>query len=67
MVPSVQPRPMVSPEGMRALTIFGRTDAGRPLVVIVRLTRQRRLANIVGAREVTDAERREFEAWESGG
>lgn len=60
------PRPMVSPAGVSALMIFGRTRGGRPLVVVVPLTRRERIAEIVGAREMTDDERKEFEAWESG-
>jgi hypothetical protein len=57
---------MVSPDGVGALMIFGRTDAGRPLVVTVRLTRRMRITEIVGAREMTETERKEFELWESG-
>jgi hypothetical protein len=34
--------------------------------VTVRLTRQKRITEIVGAREMTETERKEFELWESG-
>jgi hypothetical protein len=39
---------------------------GPTLVVTVRLTRQKRITEIVGAREMTETERKEFELWESG-
>lgn len=50
--------------GVRFLTISGRTSAGRPLIVAVRL-----LADldqqIIGAREMTPAELARFETWEA--
>jgi hypothetical protein len=45
------------------LTIWGRTPAGRPLVVVTR-----RLSRwdwqVIGARDLTGQEKGEFEAWE---
>jgi hypothetical protein len=52
-----------SPEGVRLLTIWGRTNAGRPLIVTVRLAG--RDGTIVGAKDMTAAEKEVFEAWET--
>jgi hypothetical protein len=45
------------------LNLWGRTNAGRPLIVTVRLARGFDM-QIVGARDMTDDERKEFEVWE---
>ena len=57
------PRPAIS-GGLPALTIWGRTLAGRPLIVAGRLVGQLN-QEIIGARIMTDAEVAEFEAWEA--
>ena len=57
------PHPAVGPDGHPVLTIWGRTQAGRPLVVVTR--RLSRLDwQIIGARELTTQEKAGFEAWE---
>lgn len=57
------PRAAVGPDGHPVLTIWGRTQAGRALVVVTR-----RLSRwdwqIIGARDLTVQEQSEFEAWE---
>lgn len=57
------PRLASSPDGLVALTIWGRSAAGRPLIVAVR-----RLEGwdwlILGARDMRIAERAEFVRWE---
>jgi hypothetical protein len=50
--------------GVRFLTISGRTQAGRPLVVAVRLLGGLD-QQIIGAREMTPQELKRFEAWEA--
>ncbi len=59
-----RPVPVRSPEGLVFLNIWGRTKAGRPLIVTVR-----RIggfdAVILGGREMNAPEREEFEAWET--
>jgi hypothetical protein len=51
--------------GFRVLTVWARTHAGRPLIVAARpgsgLNWQ-----CLGARDMTPAERLDFEAWEAG-
>lgn len=58
------PRSATGPDGHPVLTIWGRTRAGRPLIVGTRP-----LAKwdwqIIGAREMRPAEITEFEAWEA--
>jgi hypothetical protein len=49
--------------GVRFLTIAGRTAAGRPLIVAVRLLGGLD-QQIIGAREMTPPELARFEAWE---
>ncbi|MEV6303537.1 hypothetical protein AB0M02_29295 [Actinoplanes sp. NPDC051861] len=49
--------------GVHFLTISGRTDAGRPLVVAVRLLGGYH-QQIIGARAMTPEELARFEAWE---
>lgn len=56
----------VGPEGLVVLTVWGRTDTGRPLIVTARLTGGGGFsAVIVGAREMSDEERKEFQVWET--
>ena len=49
--------------GVRFITISGRTHAGRPLIVAVRLLGGHD-QQIIGAREMSSAELKRFEAWE---
>ena len=57
------PRPGVGPNGLPVLGIWGRTRAGRPLIVAVyHLTGF--TWKIIGAREMTDKELIEFSRWE---
>jgi uncharacterized DUF497 family protein len=58
-------KPMRHSSGLQVLAIYGRTGAGRLLVVFVRRIGRFDSA-IIGAREVPAAEREEFESWESG-
>lgn len=60
VVRSRRPRPP------KVLAIFGRTRAGRPLLVLVRLDRDGFDHLIVGARELTSDELVMFEPWEEG-
>lgn len=50
--------------GVRFLTISGRTESGRPLIVAVRLLGGHQ-QQIIGAREMTPDELARFEAWEA--
>jgi hypothetical protein len=52
-------------QGIRILTISGRTRTGRPLIVAVRTVGPFDHL-IIGAREMTPAERARFEKWEEG-
>lgn len=58
------PRPAKGPYGHAAMTIWARTNDGRPLIVVVR-----RLSKwdwqIIGARDLRPDEVSEFEAWEA--
>jgi hypothetical protein len=59
------PRVGLTPEGLRVLTLWGRTRAGKGIVVMVRSQSGRSLdAWIVNARTMTVAEQAEFLAWE---
>lgn len=49
--------------GVRFIAVMGRTHAGRPLVVAVRKVGEFD-QQIIGAREMTPAELKRFEAWE---
>ncbi|WP_047891176.1 hypothetical protein [Micromonospora sp. RV43] len=49
--------------GVRFIAVMGRTQAGRPLVVAVRKVSEFD-QQIIGAREMTPAELKRFEAWE---
>jgi hypothetical protein len=57
------PRPAVGSGGLAVLTVWSRTDRGRPLIVAVRRTDDRDWL-IVGAREMRLRERAEFARWE---
>lgn len=57
------PRLATSPAGVRVLTIWGRTAAGRPLIVAVRHV-DGRSWTIIGARHMSNAEHAEFVRWE---
>lgn len=57
------PRPAGSPAGVTVLTVWGRTRAGRPLIVAVRRADPWTWV-IVGAREMYLQERAEFARWE---
>jgi hypothetical protein len=59
-----RPVPVRSPVGLPMLNICGRTRAGRPLIVTVRLAGGFDM-EIAGARDMSDAEREEFESWET--
>jgi hypothetical protein len=59
-----KPVSATGPDGHPVLTIWGRTHAGRPLIVGTRqLTKRDR--QIIGAREMRPGEIVEFEAWEA--
>jgi hypothetical protein len=49
---------------LRLLNVWGRTSTGRPLIVTVRLHAGFKM-HIVGARDMTAEERKEYERWES--
>jgi hypothetical protein len=58
------PRPAVTSSGVQVLSIWGRTNTGRPLIVAVRhVSGFDQL--IVGAREMQAKELTEFEEWEA--
>jgi hypothetical protein len=60
------PRPAVaSDNGLRPLTIWGRTGTGRALMVAVRRLDERDW-EIVGARTLASGELAELEKWEAG-
>lgn len=57
------PRPGTGPGGLPILSVWARTDAGRPLIVA--LYRSGGFTwKIVGARDLTDTEKVEFADWE---
>ena len=59
------PRVAVTPEGLRVLTLWGRTRAGKGIMVAVRPTPGHPLdAWIVNARPLNDAELTELAQWE---
>jgi hypothetical protein len=57
------PRRGATPDGLAALTIWGRTQAGRPLIVAVH-HQSGFTWKIIGAREMTTGELAEFLRWE---
>jgi hypothetical protein len=58
-----RPVPVRSPSGLALVNIWGRTRAGRPLIVTVRQTGGFD-ALIVGAREMDSKEQEELSTWE---
>ena len=58
------PRWAVGPMGVRVLTVWARTAAGRPLIVAVRQVDAWDW-QILGARDMTPADLSEFEKWEA--
>ena len=58
------PRPVIGPGDIALLTIWARTTAGRPLIVVTRRV-DRFDSLIVAAREMNPAEAAEFERWEA--
>jgi hypothetical protein len=59
-----RPVPATGPDGHQVLTIWGRTHAGRPLIVGTRVLNQWD-KQIIGVREMRPEEIAEFEAWEA--
>ncbi len=59
-----RPVPATGPDGHRLLTIWGRTEQGRPLIVGVRQL-SRWDWQIISARTMTPSEVTEHEAWEA--
>jgi hypothetical protein len=57
------PRPGADRAGFRVLTVWGRTRAGRPLIVAVYYVHGF-VWKIIGARDMTGAELAEFDRWE---
>ena len=57
------PRPAVDPAGLRVLTIWGRTRAGRALIVAAYQSGGQTW-KIIGARELRAHELAEFAKWE---
>jgi len=57
------PRPATSPAGIAVLTIWARTQTGRPLIVAVRQTGNWDWL-IIGARDMHPTEAAEFARWE---
>lgn len=57
------PRPAVAPAGLRVLTVWGRTRAGRGLIVAVYHS-SGHIWKIIGAREMSTDELAEFAKWE---
>lgn len=64
--PRRRPRPAHTPEGLPVLTVWGRTDEGRPVVVLLRRTGPETL-EIVMAAPMRPHQLREHEKWEVGG
>ena len=56
------PRPAVNPAGLRVLTVWGRTLAGRGLIVAVYHS-SGHIWKIIGAREMRTDELAEFAKW----
>lgn len=57
------PRHAVGPSGLPGLTVWARTEAGRPLIVAVRRLDEWRWL-IIGARDMHLPEQIEFARWE---
>jgi uncharacterized DUF497 family protein len=62
--PNRRPSPAVDPAtGLRVLNMWGRTAAGRPLIVTIKRDKGFNM-RILGARDMTAMERKEYEQWE---
>ncbi|WP_309241284.1 hypothetical protein [Nocardia sp. BSTN01] len=62
------PRPACTPEGLPVTTVWGRTDAGRPLVVMLRMRPSPESAGtweIVMAAQMRPQQLEEYTAWEA--
>ncbi|MFC3960967.1 hypothetical protein [Nocardia jiangsuensis] len=59
-----RPRPARTAEGLPVLTVWGRTDSDRPLVVVLRQLAEGQW-QIIRAVEMTPAYIRVFEEWEA--
>ncbi len=59
------PRGATGAAGIRVLTVWGRTDTGRPLIVVARQVDGWDWL-IIGARTMAPTELVEFENWEEG-
>lgn len=59
------PRPAVGRDGVQVLTVWGRTRAGRRLIVVLRPTSGDLDWLIVGAREMTAEQAAEYDGWEA--
>ncbi|MQA25464.1 MAG: hypothetical protein GEU94_08325 [Micromonosporaceae bacterium] len=59
------PRPAVGGDGVQVLTVWGRTRAGRRLIVVLRPTDNDLDWLIVGAREMTADQAAEYDRWEA--
>lgn len=57
------PRPGAGPSGLKVLTIWGRTRAGRALIVAMHHVGGSKW-KIIGVRGMSDAELTEFSRWE---
>ena len=60
------PRPMLTKSGLAGLSVWGRTDAGRGVIVYLRLLESRDY-QIVGAAEMGTDQLAEFTEWEEAG
>jgi hypothetical protein len=58
------PRPVTGPDGVSLVTVWSRTQVGRPIVVVIRNAKGLDWW-IVGAREMNPAEVAEFKRWEA--
>jgi hypothetical protein len=60
------PRPALGTGGTPVLTLWGRTDGGRPLIVAVYHV-DGVTWKVIGARDMTGPERAQFARWEATG
>lgn len=59
------PRPVIGGDGVHLLTIWGRTRAGRHLIVVLRRTDNQMDWLIVGAKAMTVNQVAEYNRWEA--
>ena len=59
------PRPAVGGDGVHVLTVWGRTRAGRRLIVVLRRAKGDLDWLIVGASEMTAEQAAEYDRWEA--